>query len=247
MNSQRELVLEFEHVCDTLLKACPQLELATDIICGFPGETEEDFEATMRLVAKYRFLHCHISQFYPRPGTPAARMKRVPTNIVKQRTRRLTTLVESFDDGYDALVGEEMKVWVMDTAADGKHLVGHSKSYTQILLPFQEDLLGSVVKARITSASRWSVKAEVTEWIFNPNKKTTSKAETNNASVTKTETRNGSETKTEPRNTVEEKTEVRTSMGLQGRESFWQKTIHWTLLVLLIAVLIMSVNVWLES
>jgi len=39
------------------------------------GETEEEFEETMRLVEQYRFPHCHISQFYPRPGTPAARMK----------------------------------------------------------------------------------------------------------------------------------------------------------------------------
>jgi len=43
----------------------------------------------MDLVRHYRFGHCHISQFYPRPGTPAARMKRVPTAIVKQRSREV--------------------------------------------------------------------------------------------------------------------------------------------------------------
>ncbi len=64
-------------MADTLLGLVPALELATDIICGFPGETDEDFEATMALVRKYRFPHTHISQFYPRPGTPAARMKKV--------------------------------------------------------------------------------------------------------------------------------------------------------------------------
>jgi hypothetical protein len=45
------------------------------------GETEEDHEATMALLRKYRFAHLHISQFYPRPGTPAARMKRTPTQV----------------------------------------------------------------------------------------------------------------------------------------------------------------------
>ena len=49
-----------------------------DFIFVPTGETEEDFAATMDLVAKYRFPHTHISQFYPRPGTPAARMKKVP-------------------------------------------------------------------------------------------------------------------------------------------------------------------------
>jgi tRNA A37 methylthiotransferase MiaB len=55
------------------------------------GETEEDWQQTMDLVRHYRFGHCHISQFYPRPGTPAARMKRVPTDIVKRRSREVGT------------------------------------------------------------------------------------------------------------------------------------------------------------
>ena len=48
----------------------------TDIICGFPGETEEDFEETYRLVERHSFHLMNISQFYSRPGTPAAKMKR---------------------------------------------------------------------------------------------------------------------------------------------------------------------------
>lgn len=60
------LASEFERVCDVLLASVPNLQLATDIICGFPGETEEDHEATLRLLSKYRFPHTHISQFYPR-------------------------------------------------------------------------------------------------------------------------------------------------------------------------------------
>lgn len=61
-------VEEFEKCCDTLLNFVPGLELATDIIAGFPGETDEDHEETLRLLRKYRFPHTHISQFYPRPG-----------------------------------------------------------------------------------------------------------------------------------------------------------------------------------
>ena len=68
---------EFCTVADTLLALVPDLQLATDIICGFPGETEADHAETLALVQRYRFAVCHISQFYPRPGTPAARMKKV--------------------------------------------------------------------------------------------------------------------------------------------------------------------------
>ena len=77
----------------------------TDIICGFPGETEEDFEETYRLVEKRDSFHLtNISQFYSRPGTPAAKMKRVPTKAVKARSRRLTQLAATFKP-YGALVG----------------------------------------------------------------------------------------------------------------------------------------------
>lgn len=57
------------------------MDIATDIICGFPGETDEDFDLTLDLVKRYRFSHCHISQFYSRPGTLAARMKKVPSQV----------------------------------------------------------------------------------------------------------------------------------------------------------------------
>lgn len=68
------------------MEMCPELELATDIICGFPGETDEDFQKTMQLVNKYKFPHCHISQFYSRPGTLAAKMKKVPTKVTIKST-----------------------------------------------------------------------------------------------------------------------------------------------------------------
>lgn len=60
----------------------PGITIATDIICGFPGETDEDFQETMKLVEEYRFPSLFINQFYPRPGTPAAKMPQVPAQIV---------------------------------------------------------------------------------------------------------------------------------------------------------------------
>ncbi len=62
----------------------PGITIATDIICGFPGETEEDFEQTMELVRRYRFPSLFINQFYPRPGTPAAKMEQVLAHVVRR-------------------------------------------------------------------------------------------------------------------------------------------------------------------
>lgn len=76
-------VEEFRKVVDLLQAKVPDVTIATDIICGFPNETESDFDQTMDLINYYKLAIVNISQFYPRPGTPAAKMKRIATQIVK--------------------------------------------------------------------------------------------------------------------------------------------------------------------
>jgi len=161
-------VEEFRKVCDTLLEAVPGMVIATDIICGFPGETDEQWKETMDLIKHYEFPEVHISQFYPRPGTPAAKMKRVPTQIVKARSRELTALFESYQP-HTQMVGRTERVWVSDIARDGTSLVAHTKNYTQILLPGGEEqrarLMGRSAMVEIYEASRWSCKAHVVKVI----------------------------------------------------------------------------------
>lgn len=163
-------VEEFEKVCDFLSNRVPNLSLATDIIAGFPGETESDHSMTLRLLEKYKFPHTHISQFYPRPGTPAARMKRVPTEIVKRRSREISSLVESWTDSYESYVGTVQRCMIVEKAADGTSLVGHTKSYAQVLIPPSDEmsLLGCIAEVKIISAGRWSVKGEVIKVLYSP-------------------------------------------------------------------------------
>ncbi|KAL0351325.1 UNVERIFIED_CONTAM: Threonylcarbamoyladenosine tRNA methylthiotransferase [Sesamum calycinum] len=153
---------EFRTVVDTLIELVPGMQIATDIICGFPGETDEDFEQTVNLVKEYQFPQVHISQFYPRPGTPAARMKKVPSNVVKKRSRELTTVFESFTP-YVEMEGKTERIWITDIATDGSHLVGHTKGYIQVLVVGPETMLGTSAMVKITSVGRWSVFGEVIE------------------------------------------------------------------------------------
>ncbi|KUF93588.1 hypothetical protein AM588_10005028 [Phytophthora nicotianae] len=152
---------EFRRVADELLAKVPNLTLATDIICGFPTETEEHFDETMELVEKYRFHIMNISQFYPRPGTPAAKMKRVPTQVVKNRSRKLTKLFETFEP-YTHLVGTTQKVWVnTEVSDDKKYTVAHTKNYTKVLLPRDDSLIGCTAEVRVLTAARFHVTGEV--------------------------------------------------------------------------------------
>ncbi|KAL1534147.1 tRNA (N(6)-L-threonylcarbamoyladenosine(37)-C(2))-methylthiotransferase [Salvia divinorum] len=138
------------------------MQIATDIICGFPGETDDDFEETVNLIKEYKLPQVHISQFYPRPGTPAARMKKVPSIIVKRRSWELTTVFESFTP-YIGMEGKIERIWITDIATNGNHLVGHTKGYIQVLVLGSESMLRISVMVKITSVGRWSALGEVLE------------------------------------------------------------------------------------
>lgn len=151
---------DFENVVDTLRTSVPGITIATDIICGFPSETEADFDETMTLCAKYEFPSLFINQFYPRPGTPAAQMKRIPANQVKTRTKRLTDLFNTYEP-YTERIGQEYKVLVTDISHDKKYYVGHNKFYEQILLPMERELLGKSINVRIVSATKFSMMGKI--------------------------------------------------------------------------------------
>ena len=157
-------VEEYRRVCDFLLERVPGMTIATDIICGFPTETESDFERTMTLVGDYRLAITNISQFYPRPGTPAAKMKRINTQVVKNRSRRLTKLFESFTP-YTDLVGKRMKVWFCtEDGQDGdgqKCSIGHNKSYVKVLVPFDASFPGRSRMVTVKRAFRFHVEADI--------------------------------------------------------------------------------------
>ncbi|XP_025023945.1 threonylcarbamoyladenosine tRNA methylthiotransferase, partial [Python bivittatus] len=123
MDMKREYcVADFKRVVDFLKTKVPGITIATDVICGFPGETDEDFQETMKLVAEYRFPSLFINQFYPRPGTPAAKMHQVPAQTKKQRTKELSKLFHSYNP-YDHKQPAVQPLWPKQVAVFCKTFV----------------------------------------------------------------------------------------------------------------------------
>ncbi|XP_077998583.1 threonylcarbamoyladenosine tRNA methylthiotransferase-like [Glandiceps talaboti] len=154
MDMKREYCVDdFKHVVNFLKQGDPNVTVATDIICGFPTETEEDFEQSMSLVEQYKFPSLFINQFFPRPGTPAAKMPRIPTREVKKRTKRLSELFKSYTP-YDHKVGERQHVLVTEDSFDGRYYVGHNKYYEQVLVPKLDNVLGKILEVQIVSTGK---------------------------------------------------------------------------------------------
>ncbi|KAI9321178.1 hypothetical protein DFJ73DRAFT_616250, partial [Zopfochytrium polystomum] len=148
-------VAEFKEVVDRLRSGVEGgCTIATDIICGFPTEADEDFEETMKLVEEYKFSVLHISQFYPRPGTPAARLPRLSGETVKSRSRALTSLFNTFLP-YEKCVGDVLRVLPTEVSADGKHYVAHDKLYRQVLVPLDPSLLGKWLTIKVVKTGKF--------------------------------------------------------------------------------------------
>ena len=160
---KREYTLaDFRKVVDGVLAAHPDMTVATDIIAGFPGETEEDFQVTMDVCQEYKFPCLYINQFFARPGTPAARMEKVDTKEVKGRTKRLSTLFQSYHP-HAGKEGREYQVLCAELSNDKKFYVAHNKSYEQILVPKSADLLGKQFRVKIISTGKFHMMGEVVE------------------------------------------------------------------------------------
>jgi len=152
---------DFETVIAAFRRRIPDVTLATDIICGFPGETEEDFRQTLNLLEKVRPDIVNLSKFYPRPRTPASRMKKLPTQVVKERSRVLAGLAGNLAlERNRKWTGWEGEVLVDEEGWKG-NLIGRNYAYKPVAIPGGR--LGENVKVKIVEASRYYLKGEILE------------------------------------------------------------------------------------
>ncbi|XP_053457883.1 threonylcarbamoyladenosine tRNA methylthiotransferase isoform X2 [Nycticebus coucang] len=160
MDMRREYcVADFKRVVDFLKEKVPGITIATDIICGFPGETDQDFQETVKLVEEYKFPSLFINQFYPRPGTPAAKIEQVPAQVKKQRTKDLSRVFHSYNP-YDHKIGERQQVLVTEESFDSKFYVAHNRFYEQVLVPKNSSFMGKMVEVDIYEAGKHFMKGQ---------------------------------------------------------------------------------------
>jgi len=140
-------VKRFLQRCDQVYRTLDQPALTTDVIVGFPGETDADFAATCRTVEAAGFSKIHVFRFSPRQGTPAADMPdQVPETLKRQRAEELSELGERLRHGYfESLAGRRLQVLV-ETPVEGR-LSGTSARYAPVEVSGGEELLGRLVSA----------------------------------------------------------------------------------------------------
>jgi threonylcarbamoyladenosine tRNA methylthiotransferase MtaB len=142
---------EFVESCERAKEALPGLALATDVIVGFPGETDAAFDATMEVVRRLRFAKLHVFRFSPRPNTPAATMPdEVPPDVKRQRSKALIGLGNEIrKDFLDSHLNRPLEVLVEDErVVDGASVCsGQTGDYVRVWFE-GEGLLGAMARVQ---------------------------------------------------------------------------------------------------
>lgn len=147
-------------------KEIPNLTLSTDIIVGFPGETEEDFEDTLDVVRKVNFEQVYMFIYSRRVGTPGDRMEnQIPEDIKHKRFDRLKALVESqIQSNNEKYVGTMQKVLVEGYSKNNTNMLsGRTDSNKVVIFEGKEELINKMIDIKIVSEHMWYLKGDLNE------------------------------------------------------------------------------------
>ena len=156
----RESYLE---LVDKIRTAIPNLSLTTDIIVGFPNETEEQFQETMSLYREVGFDMAFTYIYSPREGTPAAKMQdNIPMEVKKERLQRLLKLVNDMSaEAMKPYEGQTVKVLVEgESKRNPEVLSGYTEKSKLVNFVAPRSVIGEIVEVRIKEAKSWSLNGE---------------------------------------------------------------------------------------
>lgn len=154
---------EFRNLVREIRKKIPGVTIATDIIVGHPGEDEEAFRNTVRLVKELRFERVHIAQYTPRPRTLSAGLPQVPSPVKKERSKKLTELVEEIGlEKNSALIGSRVEALVVSVGERGG-LDAKMLNYTPVVISSGEARVGEWKSIEIIEATWYDLRGKTIE------------------------------------------------------------------------------------
>ena len=155
---------QYLNLVDKMKKNIPNVKFSTDIIVGFPGETEEDFEDTLDVVKKVKFEQIFMFIYSRRVGTPADKMEnQVPEEIKHNRFNRLKALYEEMMEE----INKEYINSLQDILVEGysktndKYLTGRTDTNKVVIFEGSSNLIGQNIKVKIISEHMWYLKGEI--------------------------------------------------------------------------------------
>jgi len=160
--NRKHKVEDYLEVYSKIKKLNPDVEFSSDFIIGYPGETEKDFSYTLELLEKIRFINSFSFIFSPRPGTTAANLEMVDSEIAKKRLIIIQDkLFNNQIELNKSLENKKIEVLVENKLSDQNKLFGRNKYLSSVIFKGDEKLIGNLVDVKITSSNQNTLFGEI--------------------------------------------------------------------------------------
>ncbi|MEM2918376.1 MAG: tRNA (N(6)-L-threonylcarbamoyladenosine(37)-C(2))-methylthiotransferase [Candidatus Altiarchaeota archaeon] len=169
---QRNYTVEdFKKILYKLREEIPEITISTDIIVGFPTESEEQFQNTLKLIEEIKPDVLNISRFWPRPKTMAAKMTQLPGRETKRRSRIATELFKKIGlERNKRWISWQGEALISEYDKKTNTYTARNFAYKPIILKSRENLLGEFVRVKVKEATCYDLRAEVLRATTNANK-----------------------------------------------------------------------------
>ena len=156
--NRKHNISEYCKIIEDIKKAKPDIKFSSDIIIGYPGETEDDFNQTLSLIKRIEFINSYSFVYSSRPGTPASKLKNVDFDIAKKRLIKLQSILKKNDLKYKKeFLGESIEVLFENKLENQKKYFGRDKFLNSVIVQSEKDLTGQIINIRINDFNHSSL------------------------------------------------------------------------------------------
>jgi tRNA-2-methylthio-N6-dimethylallyladenosine synthase len=137
------------------MKANPDIKFSSDFIVGYPGESDEDFKETIKLIKKIEFINSFSFMYSARPGTPAFNLNKIEEKVAKKRLMVLQQTAEYIKSNYrKKLINKTSKVLFENKMKSGKRYFGRDEYFNSVIVESDNDLAGKIKDVKILEGNQ---------------------------------------------------------------------------------------------
>ncbi len=150
--NRKHNIFEYNQIIDDLKKAKPNIKFSSDFIIGYPGETEDDFNQTLDLIEKVKFINSYSFIYSERPGTPASKLDNVDNSVAKKRLVKLQTILKKNNSKYrEEFLDKSIEVLFENKLENQNKYFGRDKFLNSVIVQSEENLTGQILDIKINA------------------------------------------------------------------------------------------------
>ena len=153
--NRKHTIEKYLELTNRLIKINPRIKFSSDFIIGYPGETEKDFEETLKIIDEVKYINIFSFIFSPRPGTPASKMEVIDSKITKERLKIFQNKASELKIKYRKnLINTEVSVLFENRIKNSSKFFGRDEHFNSVVVESNEDLKGKIENIRVSKINK---------------------------------------------------------------------------------------------